>query len=150
LPEDERIELALRALEHPHPKARVEAVRHLKAAPRGRTDEALARAVHDRDPTVRLSALKIAGQRRSPEALREISMILAKDALFEHDPREMKQMMIAYASIAGERGMSELLRLLEHTGSILHRRRSAAVRAAAAAGLRALRSDAARAILEKG
>jgi hypothetical protein len=150
LHQDERIELVLRAVEHPHPKARVEALRQLKAAERGRADEAIARAIHDCDPTVRSTALNVASMRRSPEALREIANILAKDELVEHEPREMKQLMTAYGSIAGERGISELLRLLEHPGSILHLRRSAAVRTAAAAGLRAIRSEAARSLLEKG
>src|SRR5262249_18252616 len=147
---DEREELLLRGLEHPHPKPRIDALRELRMSPRGRADEAIARAIHDRDGAVRLTALKAAAARRSPEAVRELTHRMARDALGEHDPRELKQIMITYACVAGERATSDLARFLAHSGSIIRRKRSMAIRLAAAHGLRAIRSDSARAILEKG
>jgi hypothetical protein len=147
---DERLELLIRILEHPHPKPRIEALRELRTSPRGPADEAIARMLRDRDGPVRLAALKIAAARRTLEVLRELSHAFVRADLGEHDPRELKQMMITYGTIAGERAISDLSRFLGQSGGFMKRKRSASIKAAAAHGLKAIGSDAARAILEKG
>ncbi len=104
--------LVKRALDHKHPKIRAHAVGLLRGYKKGIADSFLATHINDEDAEVRLMAIRVSAARRSAEAMAGIEEILSSKDFGERSERELKLLMMAYASIAGPKGVTALDQIL--------------------------------------
>src|SRR5205823_10570633 len=112
LPPEHLSQLIAVALKHEHPKVREHAVGLLRGYSRGMADRLVTERLLDEDLDVRIAAIRTAAARKSPDAKPAIEAVLAADDMGEREPRELRLLMAAYASIAGVDAIPALERVL--------------------------------------
>ncbi len=114
----------------------------------GRALPHVARAVDDRDPSIRLYALRYLVSHRFEPALAQIAELLAGDAWRERPLTERRLLFEAYGALGGESVVPDLERRLKHRGG-LFRRGDPEEAACAVIALGAARTPSARALVER-
>jgi hypothetical protein len=136
------------ALGHPVAAQRLLAVQALEQIGTPGALQALERAVDDADREVRIAAVGALGKRGYKGALRRIEPVVQGKLSRAIDITERVRFFEAYALIAGANALEPLSQILS-AGGLFRRKEPADVRACAAHALGRLRSDSARAVLEK-
>lgn len=144
----ERITRLVRdSLDHPHPKVRAQALRALRDYGPGTADELVASRLDDADPEVRIVAARVAAARRCRPALARIEAMLEEPGFAERDPRELKVMLGAYATIGQGHVVRKLAGVLRP--GLLDRFKNIELQIAAASALALIPSEAAQGHLRR-
>ena len=138
----------LRALEHERPRVRMQAVGDLRGYPQESADRLLAIRLADADFDVRMAAIRVITARKSSYARAAIEVILQAENLTERDPKELRSLMAAYATLAGHEAVGALTQVLHQ--SMFTRRKTAEAQSAAAFALGMIGTESAREALKKG
>jgi HEAT repeat protein len=136
------------ALSHRDPEVRQAAVAALAAIGSPGALAHIDRAIEDDERAVRVAAVKAAGQRGYKNALRRIEAVVQGKSLKDMDLTEKRAFFEAYGAIAGAAGVKTLGTLLEGRG-LLRAKEKPETRACAALALGLVRTDEARALLER-
>ena len=136
------------AISHRDPEVRQAAVAALAAIGSPGALAHIDRAIEDDDRAVRVAAVKAAGQRGYKNALRRIEAVVQGKGLKDMDLTEKRAFFEAYGAIAGAAAVRTLGTLLEGRG-LLRAREKPETRACAALALGLVRTDEARALLER-
>ncbi|MCC7385991.1 MAG: hypothetical protein IT384_29350 [Deltaproteobacteria bacterium] len=140
--------IVLWAAEHEHPKVRAQALSLMRTFSGGVADELIAKALHDPEHEVREAALRLVRQRRSQVFSETLEQLVRADELFDRDEREIRNLVMAYATLAGDASVPVLDRLL--SPGIFARSKMYGAQIAAAMALGKVGTETARQTLMKG
>lgn len=135
-------------LGHPAAPVRLLAVQALEQIGTAGALTALERPIDDTDREVRIAAVQALGKRGYKGALRRLEPVIQGKITRPMDITERMRFFQAYAQIAGPGSLEQLAQMLS-PGGLFRRKEPAEVRACAALALGVLRSEPARAVLEK-
>lgn len=134
------------AFESEDPAIRREVVQALKQIGGGRAMETVARGVDDPDPGVRLYALRHLVAHRYEPAFASVARLVETEGWRERAPLEQRLLFESYGALGGERVLDALADRIR--GGRLFRKPDPEEAACALVGMGAIRTDAARSVVE--
>jgi HEAT repeat protein len=112
LPPAQGLPLVARAVRHPEPAVRAEALRVARTYDDGQVDGLAIGRLADPDRAVRLAAVEIARQRRSPELFAAVDEAMVQEDFVGRDAEELRAWCSAVTAMASYRAVPALSRLL--------------------------------------
>ncbi len=149
-PQSVRPSLIWAGAQHELSQVRLRAVLALARYKGTHAERLVMEASRDRDPSVRMVALKVGAAHKSSSLFDALERMINSDGLSKLEAGELKLTLAAYTEVGGERAVDVLAQLLTESGTLFVRKNSTDIQIAAAQALGMLGTPKAHRVLERG